>query len=49
MTLWRAIAEALAAARDAIEKGAPFALDIAIEKHDYPPHFARHHEAAFSG
>ena len=38
----------LTAARDANKKGIPFVLDIAIEKHDYPPHFVMHHEANFS-
>ena len=37
----------LAAARDANGKGVPFVLDIAIEKHDYPPHFVQHHETHF--
>jgi len=38
----------LAAARDANSRGVPFVLDVAIEKHDYPPHFVHHHEANFS-
>jgi acetolactate synthase-1/2/3 large subunit len=40
---------ALERALAANKKGVPYLLDIAIEKHDYPPHFVAHHEATMSG
>ena len=40
-------ADLVIAAREANAKGVPFVQDVSIEKHDYPPHFVQHHEAAF--
>jgi acetolactate synthase-1/2/3 large subunit len=35
---------ALGRAKTANARGVPYLLDIAIERHDYPPHFVSHHE-----
>ncbi len=40
---------ALQRALAANKKGLPYLLDIAIEKHDYPPHFVAHHKATRLG
>ena len=40
---------ALARALAANAGGVPCLVDIAIEKHDYPPHFVAHHEATRGG
>lgn len=40
---------ALARALAANARGKPCLIDIAIAKHDYPPHFVSHHEATRSG
>ena len=40
---------ALRRALHANARGVPYLVDIAIEKHDYPPHFVSHHEATRGG
>ena len=40
---------ALQRALTANRRGVPYLLDIAIEMHDYPPHFVAHHKAKRGG
>jgi len=43
------VAPALKRALDANARGVPYLVDIAIEKHDYPPHFVAHHKGTRGG
>ena len=43
------VAPALKRALAANNKGVPYLVDIAIEKHDYPSHFVAHHKGTRGG